>query len=172
MSQMPRGQHFALFGNVAMQREYCVHCRQYAFVSDGKLACCSSPTEFESNRTKRMSAAQDVRKRPSPEERRQILEMQENRGLYCLRLFNIPVIRKEKLLWLKVTWDHWIPYSYGQNNYPYNFVAACQICNGIKSNLMFVSIEAARVYIQTLWEAKEIESEDGSGVGRPPVNGG
>src|SRR5437016_6311401 len=59
----PRGQHFALFGNVAMQREYCVHCKQYTFVSDGKLACCGSPTEFDSNRTKRMSEAQDVRRR-------------------------------------------------------------------------------------------------------------
>jgi len=54
-----------------------------------------------------------------------------------------------------------------RDNYPYNFVAACQICNGIKSNLMFVSVDAARVYIQSLWEAREVEAEDERTVGGP-----
>ncbi|HEY7589206.1 MAG TPA: hypothetical protein VIB49_10755 [Thermoplasmata archaeon] len=162
-----KGQHFAIYGNVVIQREYCPHCHQHAFVSDGKLACCGAPTAFDSHQMKRMSLAEDVRRTPSADEKRQILEIQGGRCLYCQRLFNTPVVRKDRLIWLKVNWDHWIPYSYSQNNYPYNFVAACQICNGIKSNLMFTSTDEARVYVQALWDAKELAPEgDGDETGK------
>jgi len=139
-----------------MEREYCVHCRQQTFILDGKLACCGTPTEFDSNRTKRVSEAQDRRKGPNAEERRVILELQGNRCLYCELLFGAPVERRNRLLFLKVNWDHFVPFSYTQNNYAYNFVAACQICNGIKSNLMFKTLEEARVYIHAIRQAKDV----------------
>ena len=153
---MGRAQHYALYGNVAMQREYCIHCKQYAFVSDGKLACCGSATDFDSNRTKRITEAQDRRKGPDAEERKTILELQGNRCLYCEQLFGSTIVKRDRLIFLKVNWDHFVPFSYSQNNYAYNFVAACQICNGIKSNLMFKTLEEARVYIHAIREAKEI----------------
>ena len=49
---------------------------------------------------------------------------------------------------LRVEWDHYIPYSYSQDNRVSNFVAACQICNRIKSSLMLPSAEEYRVHIQ------------------------
>ncbi len=47
-----------------------------------------------------------------------------------------------------MNFDHLVPYSYSQNNYPYDFVAACRLCNRIKCNLMFIPIEEARTFIR------------------------
>ena len=149
-------QHYALYGNVAIQREYCTGCGQYALVLEDKLACCAVPTDFTSNRTIRISEAQDRRRRPKEEEKRTILELQGNRCLYCDRLFGSAVANKGKLVVLHVNWDHFVPYSYSQNNYAYNFVAACQICNGIKSNLMFKTLEEAKIHVQTIRQLKRV----------------
>lgn len=48
---------------------------------------------------------------------------------------------------LQVNWDHKVPFAYSQNNGNQNFVAACQICNRLKSRIMFNSLEEARVYL-------------------------
>jgi len=94
-----------------------------------------------------MSQAQDRRKAPTAAERQMILELQGNRCLYCEMLFGAAVERKGRLIFLKVNWDHFVPFAYTQNNYAYNFVAACQICNGIKSSMTFKTVEEAKVYI-------------------------
>ena len=155
---MGRKQHYALYGNVAMQREYCVHCRGYAFVADGKLNCCGTASDFDSSRVKRMSLAQDRRRGPNAEEQRIILELQGNRCLYCEQTFGTPVMKRNRLIYLKVNWDHFVPFSYSQNNYGYNFVAACQICNGIKSSHMFKTLEEARIYVRTIRDARVQEA--------------
>ena len=148
-------QHYALYGNVVMPREYCPSCRQWALVVEGRLACCQMPTDLGSRQTKRMSQAPDIRRQPTEEEKRQILEGQQKHCLYCERTFGSAVIRKGKLTWLRVTWDHLVPFCYGQNNNAINFVAACQICNGIKGSLMFATIEEAQTYIVSLSEVLE-----------------
>lgn len=106
-----------------------------------------------------MSEAASIRRTPTPTERKEILELQQDRCLYCDRLFGTAVIRKEKLVFLRTNFDHFVPFSYSQNNYAYNFVAACQICNGIKSNLMFKTLEEARVYVRAMWDA-EYQQDD------------
>lgn len=103
-----------------------------------------------------MSEASIVRRQPTEEEKREILAAQGNRCMYCERSFGSPVIRKGRLVWLRVTWDHLVPFSYGQNNYRYNFVAACQICNGLKGSMMFATIEEARTYIVSLSEVRAL----------------
>jgi 5-methylcytosine-specific restriction endonuclease McrA len=60
---------------------------------------------------------------------------------------------------LKVNWDHVVPFSYSQNNYAYNFVAACQICNGIKGSQMFKTLEEARIHIRAI---RDVRVEDGT----------
>jgi len=157
--------HYALYGNIALPREYCPSCRQWALVIDGRLACCNNSTELGARRTKRMSEAADVRRQPTEEEKREILLTQENRCLYCQQPFGSAVIRKEKLVWLKATWDHLVPFSYSQNNYRYNFVAACQICNGLKGSLIFATVEEAQTYVVSL---SEVQQPDESGVEQAP----
>jgi 5-methylcytosine-specific restriction endonuclease McrA len=56
---------------------------------------------------------------------------------------------------LSPVWDHLVPYVYGYDNSDDNFVAACQICNNIKSSKLFSSLEEAREYINARLEAKE-----------------
>ncbi len=51
------GQHYALYGNIAIQRSYSMRCRRYSLVLDGRLACCNTALEFDSNKTVRMSEA-------------------------------------------------------------------------------------------------------------------
>ena len=160
---MSEAQHYAHYGNVVIQREYCFRCHRHAFVSDGKLACCGSPSDFETTKSKRMSEAQDRRKGPNAETRRVILELQGNRCLYCDLLFASAVERKGRLIFLKVNWDHFVPFAYSQNNYAYNFVAACQICNGIKGSMTFKTLEDAKAYVIAVRILKGVrEDRDGS----------
>jgi len=148
--------HYAVYGNVVIPREYCRSCGQWALVIQGRLACCTNTTDLGSRRMKRMSEAADVRRQPTAEEKRLILDLQENRCLYCQKRLGSAVIRKGKLTWLRVTWDHLVPFSYGQNNNAINLVAACQICNGIKGSLMFATVEEARAYIVSLSDVQEL----------------
>ena len=161
---MPKGQHYAHYGNVVIQREYCVRCRQYALLIDGKLTCCGSLSNFDSTRMKRMSQAQDRRKGPNAAERQTILDLQGNRCLYCDLLFNSAVERRGRLIFLKVNWDHFVPFAYSQNNYAYNFVAACQICNGIKGSNTFKTLEEARIYVMTIRLLKGVRDDRGGSV--------
>jgi len=58
-----------------------------------------------------------------------------------------------------------VPFSYSQNNYRYNFVAACQICNGLKGSSMFATVEEARAYFVSLLEVQELPPFGPSGDG-------
>jgi 5-methylcytosine-specific restriction endonuclease McrA len=119
-----------------------------------------------------MSEAPDVRRQPTGEEKRLILENQGRRCLYCQRMFGSAVIRKGKIVWLKVTWDHVVPFSYSQNNHGHNFAAACQICNGLKGSLMFATIEEARTHILALLEVQELDPDQERRVGSHEFPGG
>ena len=55
--------------------------------------------------------------------------------------------RQEKALTIKVNWDHQLPYAFSQNNATSNFVAACHVCNGIKSDRLFKTVEEAQLYL-------------------------
>ena len=63
--------------------------------------------------------------------------------------FGTPLWRedKKKIIFLKLNWDHFVPYSYSYNNKKVNFVAACHVCNGIKSNKMFDTVKEIKDYV-------------------------
>jgi len=141
--------YLGLYGNVQMQKVFCEYCQQLTLVLKGKTACCVKIVTEQPERWKRESEAEPRRRRPSPGERREILDQQGNLCLYCDREFGSNVLKKNRLIQLRVEWDHIVPYCYSQNNYLYNFVAACQICNGLKGSMMFDSLEQTKVYIST-----------------------
>lgn len=145
----------ALYGNVSIVRGYCSHCRSYAFVLEGKYACCDSPCgEEEPERKKRMSDCAFGRARPSKLWQLLILREQMDRCFYCNRRFNEQVYRHCRGLHLRLQWDHVNPHAYSLDNRDQNFVAACHVCNGIKSSLMFRSADEARTYITQKWKDK------------------
>ena len=145
--------HVALYGNRGMLRDICPECRRQAFILDGKFACCDlkvdvSPTQ----RVKRETHPEAVRRLPSLEQRTKQLELQEHSCFYCFRLLGSYVCRtkNETNRWtrLRLHWDHQVPYVLTQNNQMSNFVASCHVCNGIKAAFLFQTIEEARIYVQ------------------------
>ncbi len=142
--------HIALYGNIAVHRKFCESCQSVTFVVQGKTVCCNRDTVVHPTRYKRESEPEAKRRHPSVRDRLAKLAEQDNCCLYCTRPFDSWIKNhKNKLVKLVPVWDHFVPYSYSQNNHTGNFVAACQICNAIKRDYCFQTVEDARVYIES-----------------------
>lgn len=148
--------HMALYGNVAILRAWCPDCKDWSWVLDGKLACCDRENEHEPRYYKREVEPEGKRKQPPKWMRDAQLEEQGGRCLYCEKVIGSHIWRNGKRIKLRLHWDHLVPYSLTQNNNAVNFVAACHICNGIKSSHCFQTIDEARIYILDRWERKGI----------------
>ena len=74
--------------------------------------------------------------------------VQDNKCLYCDKEFGTPYERNNKVRFTKVHYDHLIPYSYSQSCDNKDFVASCNICNHIKYNLMFDTVEEVFRYVE------------------------
>src|SRR5688572_22071623 len=97
------------------------------------------------------------RRRPSADIRAAILARQNDRCLYCEHRFGTFVRRRGRVISLRLHWDHFVPYAYGQTNEKHNWVAACHVCNGIKYCRMFDTVRDAQAYILARWEEKGYE---------------
>lgn len=156
--------HVAIYGNVGILRGVCWKCGGTALIREGLLLCCDVPangspeavSELVPHIAKRMVEPQYKRRRPSPREQKIILADQENACFYCATKFDTYVFKDTKLVRLRVNWDHFIPYVYSADNRYDNFVAACQICNGLKGSKMFDTEEDAKEYIRERWTQKGI----------------
>ena len=157
-----------------MDRAWCGRCQSWALVVDGCLACCDSPATAQSNgplEVRRMVDHVAPRKGPAGGVKQAILEAQGGCCAYCDRRFGTAIEFRGRLRFLRVCWDHLVPYSYSHNNLGDNFVAACQMCNGWKSNLMFQTMDDARVFLNRKWareiaEAGDFETETGDDLSR------
>lgn len=134
----------ALFGNVALERGHCKACKVSAFIRDGLYTCCDAPATGRAGTIVRKSEAPTGRKLPSLKERARILAEQDNKCLYCGVTIGSIRIRGTKLVTLRLNWDHSLPYIYSYNNSSSNFVAACHVCNGIKSDKIYDNLEDAK----------------------------
>jgi 5-methylcytosine-specific restriction endonuclease McrA len=70
---------------------------------------------------------------------------------YCDRLFGSMALIDGNFVTLKAEPDHFTPRAKRLNNSPSNIVAACQVCNGLKSSRSFTTIEQARAVLQAAW---------------------
>jgi hypothetical protein len=143
--------HVALYGNVSMARSFCSRCKTFAFVLDGRIQCCNAEVEFVASGIQRMSEPEKKRRPPSVSNRREILQAQDNRCLYCEQCFGSTVQIGRRIVVLVLRWDHLDPYCYSFNNHSENFAAACQFCNAWKSGFSFHSLEEIRVYVKNKW---------------------
>ncbi|SRR6266498_3733337 len=134
-----------------MIKANCRDCGSSALVLDGKLLCCDALLSSEPTRVKRECASDHQRRLPPLADRRSQLKLQQNHCFYCDRIFGSRVYRGARLTRLRVEWDHVIPYSYCEDNCISNFVAACHVCNAIKSSHVFSSLESARAFINSKW---------------------
>lgn len=135
----------ALYGNVSLQRGYCKTCKERAFIRDGKFSCCGTSVHATPKSFVRESEPYFKRKTPTANEKSKILAAQEYRCFYCGVLLGSYRVRNGKPVLIKINWDHKLPFIYSQNNKASNFVAACHVCNGIKSSRIFKTVEEAQI---------------------------
>ncbi len=137
----------SLYGNVAIPKAFCRKCNTNAFVIDGEFACCGSSTTDTPKQIKREIEPEQRRRRPSVSRRKQILEEQDNRCIYCEQRFGSVRFRGSKMIHLKIHWDHSFPFAATQNNSDGNFVAACHVCNAIKHSSIYRDLADARIHL-------------------------
>lgn len=154
MRSQKRGDYVGLYGNVRIPKSWCQNCQSASFVFDNKLVCCGTPVEFIPERYKRESEPEQKRRTLTLKERQKQLEGQDYKCFYCERTFGSAVFRKGRSIKLRIHYDHMVPYSFSQNNKSSNFVAACHICNSIKSDFFFQTVEEAQIFIRQRWEEK------------------
>ena len=162
----------SLYGKVAINKEYCGECRQYAFVIDDQLQCCGACVSVEPKKYKRESIC-GIGKRPylSVRVRQEIIRSQAGRCLYCDLEFGSSVIRQSRRMTrafgsselspvrftrivLRAVIDHMVPYSYMGHHGFKNLAAACHVCNGLKAAKCFQNVEEASAYLAIKKEQK------------------
>lgn len=146
----------AIYGNTKIYRTKCPLCDEVSFVLDGYTVCCETPIGRPGRiMPKRETQPQYKRQRPPRADQIEILAQQDDACFYCGRNFGEWAERigngKYRLEQLFATWDHWEPYCHSADNRTENFVAACQVCNAYKSNLIFDNHEDARQVLLRKW---------------------
>jgi hypothetical protein len=150
---MVRKRHKVFYGNISLLRVYCDACGQEALVVNGEKKCCGEPIDdFSFNKIKKEGdpyAGPRGSFRPKKKVQEEILTRQDHMCAYCDLPFggNVQDHKRKKLVRLKVCWDHYIPWAYSQSH-RVDFVASCQICNGIKYSKVYNSMEEAKQEIQ------------------------
>lgn len=97
------------------------------------------------------------KRRPRVADKQRLLAAQGDTCLYCQLPIGAAVLRGDELVTLQRNFDHFVPYAFVSRNPGANFVIACHVCNGIKTALIFTTVEEARAYILPRREAKGYE---------------
>lgn len=150
------------YGQVRLFSGDCPDCKRESFadeLSEGlwKMRCCGALVRDTNplHQWKRMSETPDkYRHKLSEAMKFRILRSQHWRCLYCNIGFFTPVYRDGKQVKRTINFDHFVPWSYSQDNRASNIAACCSVCNAIKSWLMFENVDECRDYIAARWKAK------------------
>lgn len=80
--------HVALYGNIAIPRGRCPDCKRTALIIKGRWACCDKEAiDAPINGFRRMTSPDDIRIGLPSKKRKEYLEEQDYRCLYCDRMF-------------------------------------------------------------------------------------
>jgi len=148
----------SLYGGNKLLRGYCKRCKLYSIIVDGEFICCGRKAKNLSILgVEQMSFGKSKRKIISRSTKIAILEMQNNQCYWCGKdLSETCYFRSGKVFSLKTVFDHYIAWAYGRNDNKENIVAACNLCNAIKGDLVFSDENKIRKYIQDRIKAKGI----------------
>lgn len=97
------------------------------------------------------------RQAPKAATKKRIRASQFGRCLYCQLPIGARVRRSGRTIALTAHWDHFVPYSYLAENPDANWVLSCQVCNSIKSDRIFQTVDEARTVILRTREVKGYE---------------
>jgi hypothetical protein len=103
-------------------------------------------------------ACESVRRQPSRAQKDACIALQGNVCMYCGLSIGSLVMRNGRSVKLRPEWDHVEPYSYLRQNPSTNWALACHVCNGIKSDLRFESLDDMRAFIIRQRERKGYET--------------
>lgn len=137
----------AIYGLTRIPKATCLACNTISFIENGRYKCCDSIFLGTIQGYKYEIESKHKRKLPSKEEQETLLAQFNNTCLYCSGIIGSYCKYNNRLIMLRLAWDHFIPYSYLQDNPNNNWVLSCHICNGIKSNKIFKTLNEAKDYI-------------------------
>lgn len=155
---MIKQKHIAIYGKLKMFRVYCEECKGMTLVLDDKKLCCDMPAPKKSIKQEEIIVSPDGRrKKPSLKRQKEILEKQDNKCLYCNNKFGTAYFRDGKLKLTKLHWEHLVPFSYTQRSSDKDFIASCNVCNLIKSDKVFETVEEVFHYVRYNRKKKGID---------------
>lgn len=137
------------FGHIAMFRGVCPKCGQQSFIMDGQYVGCRHPAEKPIYYRVQREVEGEKRRYPlSPTEKKEILDRQNYHCIYCGIHFGDWVYCPRRGLKIpRIEFDHFVCWSYSGNSHASNMVAACGVCNQLKSHFLFDDLEEARQFI-------------------------
>lgn len=148
-----------IYGNTFLKRVYCGRCRGTTIVVDGKKNCClETVSDINYNKIEYISEPRRRRKQPPKKEKAFLKETQKNKCIYCGIEIGGLYKRRSKYIISQPNYDHYVPFSFSFNNKKTNFVLSCNICNAIKSNKMFNTLEEAIKYVEDIRKKKGISN--------------
>ena len=146
-------------GGVILYRAKCPDCGEHNLSGNLKFTCCNCDNEYSlqpiSMKKRKVSSADDSRY-ISNKIKHEVSKEQGHKCFWCERKFGTWYYRKGLSNQLGVAFDHVIPYKYSKNSSEQNIVASCNLCNGWKSDMVFLSNEECRDFLKRKW-TKEME---------------
>lgn len=79
---------------------------------------------------------------------KQLIKEHNNICFYCEHKIGSPYWYKDKIRLSRKAFDHFLPFTYVQENPDKNWVLSCNLCNAIKSKKIFHSRKEARDYVK------------------------
>jgi len=148
-----------IVGKVILFRMECPQCGEMN-LSGEKIFCCPCGYKYELDKNSSTRIlCKSRRKKPSRKIQLRLIVRQQNKCFWCGRIFGIWYSKGRLFSQLKIHFDHMIAYNYLQSNPDENWVASCNICNFIKSDKIFESIEDGKLYLQSKWAKKLSKKE-------------
>ncbi len=160
---------YTWIGAVKILTAKCPRCKRYSFVIDGKTACCNCKVKTElikkKGRPKRICKTYHKRGSLPKHVKDQILEDQDNKCFWCGRNLKHTWYydpKRRKICKLTVHFDHLIAWAYSGDDSKDNFVASCNLCNVLKSDKIFKTIEECQDFLKQQIFLRGIEYHDTS----------
>lgn len=139
-------------GKVTLAKWACPICGEENLTGFDNLECqCGRSFEPSGKEKVRVIPVSSRRKPVSRKKAKQLAEEQGGRCFWCGNEFGEYIVKQGIVRRLEVVVDHLVPWAYSLNHGQENFVAACQICNGWKSSLVFASEEDCRGFLLRKW---------------------
>jgi 5-methylcytosine-specific restriction endonuclease McrA len=140
------------YGKVVMPRAKCSECHAMSFVEDGMSVCCGADVDTDVVGSKKQMTQGRPHRRHLPGRIKQtILEAQEGKCFYCQcdlssTWYISPRMKTPRRV--RTEFDHLLPFAFCNDQNTSNFVAACNVCNRIKYDRVFDSVEKLVSYIE------------------------